>query len=375
MEPMAGADTMTMNNLDQSAQQIIDGLCSDLLSALDAFETIQRQFDPGIINYLQEKLLPVASRIEQSRKDFQSISLPSDPATLYKRLGDAVGDTVDAIRTFSEPAGLEESLINFRKAKRKIGRTQEKLFSLRKWLPSVNRFFAEEGIRTRINELDPMSPSEARTGLIQVGMDDNPYARGSFSLYVPESYDASRAWPVVISLHGGFGHGRDFIWTWLREARSRRFILVAPTSQGTTWSITGLDVDSILLNRILAYLTDRWNIDKKNILLTGLSDGATYSLARALDEKTPFRAFAPVAAALPPFDFRHVRGRRIYWVHGAFDWMFTVDRARQEYKLLEMAGADVTLNIIKDLSHTYPREQNEHILTWFDPSLALQPSR
>ena len=47
-------------------------------------------------------------------------------------------------------------------------------------------------------------------------------------MYVPEYYDAARSWPLVVALHGGSGHGRDFLWTWLREARTRGVIVAAP---------------------------------------------------------------------------------------------------------------------------------------------------
>ncbi len=55
--------------------------------------------------------------------------------------------------------------------------------------------------------------------------------------------------------------------------------------------------------------------------------------------------------------------------------MFPIDRARQDCDLLTAAGADVTLRVIDDLSHTCPREQNDGILTWFDLSLALPPGK
>ena len=55
-------------------------------------------------------------------------------------------------------------------------------------------------------------------------------------LYVPESYDESEALPLVIALHGGAGSGREFLWSWLREARTRRFILMSPSSADRTWS-------------------------------------------------------------------------------------------------------------------------------------------
>jgi len=33
----------------------------------------------------------------------------------------------------------------------------------------------------------------------------------------------------------------------------------------------------------------------------------------------------------------------------------------------------VTLEILPDLYHAYPREKNDRVLTWFDPSLSFQP--
>jgi phospholipase/carboxylesterase len=51
--------------------------------------------------------------------------------------------------------------------------------------------------------------------------------------------------------------------------------------------------------------------------------------------------------------------------------MFPVQSARTAVEMLESAGADVTLRVIDDLSHTYPREENGRILQWFEPDLAL----
>jgi hypothetical protein len=32
-------------------------------------------------------------------------------------------------------------------------------------------------------------------------------------------------------------------------------------------------------------------------------------------------------------------------------------------------GADITLRVVHDLSHTYPRDENARILSWFDPGM------
>jgi phospholipase/carboxylesterase len=346
-------------------------LCADLIAALEIFEESQRLFFPGIVPVLRERFGPLAERLERSMARLRSIPCLPETNRLRNDLLEASALCLDSLRLSVEVEYLEAFLANFRKAVRRVNRAMEILYPLHGSLPIINRFFLEKPLREKdVDFIGPVAPA-GRTGLQHVGADQHPYARGSFSVFIPESYDESGPWPLVVALHGGFGHGRDFIWTWLREARSRRFLLVAPTSCGGTWSITGPDIDDEFLREVLRNITDRWNVDKKRILLTGLSDGATYLLKRALDEESPFSAFALAAGILPPFNLRHVRGRRILWVHGARDWMFPLWYAKTGYKMLREAGADITQEIVPDLYHAYPREKNDSILNWFDPALAL----
>src|SRR5262249_279833 len=127
---------------------------------------------------------------------------------------------------------------------------------------------------------------------------------------------------------------------------------------------------------IVEYVAAHWRVGAARILLTGLSDGATYTLLCGLQDHAPFTALAPVSGVMHPLNFANgnierARDRRIYLVHGELDWMFPVAVARLGYGQLRDAGADITFRPIADLSHTYPREENDRILTWFDPALAL----
>jgi dipeptidyl aminopeptidase/acylaminoacyl peptidase len=51
--------------------------------------------------------------------------------------------------------------------------------------------------------------------------------------------------------------------------------------------------------------------------------------------------------------------------------MFAVGWAVKACKEISSAGADVRLKVVPDLSHAYPREENDAILRWFDPDLTL----
>jgi phospholipase/carboxylesterase len=174
-----------------------------------------------------------------------------------------------------------------------------------------------------------------------------------------------------MALHGGSGNGRGFLWSWLRDARSCGAILVAPTATGQTWALMGDDSDTPNLMRILETVRGRWSIDASRMLLTGMSDGGTFSYVTGLDGASPFTHLAPVSATFHPLmaemaDARRLQGLPIFITHGKLDWMFPVQTARQTQGALTAAGADVTYREIDDLSHTYPREINAELLQWLN---------
>ena len=349
-------------------------LGAGLLNGLHALEVAQRRLHPPEFGPVRASLVPLRERLEAAIDRFRAVTPPAGLEPLADALLEASAPALDALRGFSDEPSPSEGVMRILGAMHEHCRAQEALFNLRRALPPVNHFFFEADCRDQRERLDPETPVEgARVGLHTAH--DDPGERGGFSFYVPESYDGTRPWPLVVALHGGSGQGRDFLWTWLREARSRQFLLLAPTARGHTWSFMGPDVDAAALRSMLAFIGERWKVDDERILLTGLSDGATYTLVAGLQEEMPFSAFAPVSGVLHPANFANgnlgrVAGRRIYLVHGALDWMFPVDLARQASQQLRDAGADLVYREIEDLSHTYPREENAAILEWFDPSLA-----
>jgi phospholipase/carboxylesterase len=350
-------------------------LIARLLDTLDALEFISRHLHPP---RLAEVVATLGQRDAGLRTELADAVWPEHLAALRDQVERAVEHTLrtcDGLRSAGEaPDGLREAY----RAVRQIAHALEALYPVASMLPSVSRFFLEPSRRQDQALLDRLATgamrADVRTGVMHAGNDTNE--RGGFSVYVPEDYDLAHPHPVVMALHGGSGHGRLFLWSWLREARSRGVILVAPAAIGNTWSLMEPPVDSANLARVLEQVAQEWNVDRARLLLTGMSDGGTFTLLSGLDEESPFTHLAPVAASFHPMllamaDPRRVSGLPVYLVHGALDWMFPVSMARTAHRALTAAGAQVAYREIADLSHVYPREQGSAMLEWMLESAIL----
>lgn len=361
------------NNNPNLSEEKLNSICNRLTTVLDGISVFQRRFFPPEFPDLRKDLIAHKASLIQAKQELGEAARSPELSGPWETITEVCDLMLDAIELIlgASISDFQDIVTRAMRSFRRFCRIQEKLYRIRASSPPLNRFYLEPQFHARIAEYEPAQPHRPGVGLQHIGVEDSYYARGALSVYVPESYEDTKAWPLVIALHGGFGHGRDFIWTWLREARSRDFILMAPTSTDTTWSLLAPELDGAALVSMLENVKKRWNIDAGHILLTGISDGATFALVSALQPGSSFTAFAPVAGVLPAMNFNAAKDKRIFWVHGALDWMFPVQSARTAVEMLESAGADVTLRVIDDLSHTYPREENGRILQWFEPDLAL----
>ena len=361
--------------IPDSYGRTLAGVSAATLAGLHGLEAGFRRLHPPLVPALREKLAPARARLARDLAAFRTSTPPAALAPFHDELAAAAGTALDALAHFLEDTPGENLAAGMLASMEAHARAQEMLYPLRLALPPLGRYFVEPAFHDRLEELDPPEPDGAGVGLHRAG-DDTEDTRSGFSLYVPERYRADTAWPLVVALHGGHGNGRSFLWTWLREARGRGFLLLAPTSRGETWALDRPSAETLELARMVDFVSERWNVDRERVLLTGLSDGATFSLLAGLADAAPYTALAPVAGVLHPEGFRlgniaRARGRRIYLVHGALDWLFPIGIAHRARETLTEAGADLTFREIENLSHTYPREENARILSWFDPALAI----
>lgn len=353
--------------------EAVTTLVPALLTAMEALSRTGRHLHPPELAELVAGVARCEPPLRQGLEAFEQAPWP-----------DHLRDFRDAVTAASTHAlaafdGLEASLLRSDPvlgAYRALGRLTlavEALYPVAFMLPPVNRFFlcepqrSDEAFQTSLLGADP---NREDAGVMHAGK--GPRQRGGFSLYVPENLAGAAApVPLVVALHGGSGHGRTFLWSWLREARSRGAIVIAPTSRGETWDLMSPEADAANLRAMVEHVCSIWPVDPARRLLTGMSDGGTFSYLAGLAEDSPFSHLAPISATFHPMLLEFAGGERlaglpVYLVHGALDWMFPVDTARLARDALTAAGARVTYRELDDLSHTYPREESVRILDWLN---------
>lgn len=373
--------TATDNQLMASITRTIPAL----LTTMEAFEQVQSNMHPQRISQMGAALLPFEAELQAAFKEFSQIEFPADIAQVGTTIRDA---TRYCLRACDGLTRDDAEFGEVMRAMRAHCRAQEIIYTLAPAMTPVNQYFLEPNARADRNLMQKLASSiQAPAGLNQSLLDgeaqqrgilssaNDRHERGGFTAYIPEYLDTSTPVSVVIALHGGTGHGADFLWSWLREARTRGFILVAPTSVQDTWSLMGEEHDLPRLLAILDFLRERWTIDAQHILLTGMSDGATFSLMAASQSGSPFTHLAPFSGVLHPDlvsqgRLQHLKGKPIYLVHGTQDWMFPVEAAHMAQAELTQIGANLTYREISGLSHHFARGECHAVLQWFNANLA-----
>jgi phospholipase/carboxylesterase len=339
-----------------------------LTGTLDTLAAIARSMHPPRITALAGLIGDQDVVLARAVQRLRAAPWPSRLSSLRDQLGESAGLALSACAGLREAALTPDWTGGAFRALGRYTRAVEALYPLSAVLPAIGRWFLNPPQRDDAELLERLRQRPAPgTGVLHARNDRG--TRGGFSVYVPEYLDPATPVPLVMALHGGSGHGRAFLWTWIREARGRGLIVVAPTSTGSTWSLADPDADIKHLDRVLELIRSQRSIDHERMLLTGISDGGTFTLLSGLTETSPFTHLAPIAASFHPIlmdisDPTRSAGLPIYLIHGAQDWMFPVQVARTASNVLSSAGARVRYREIRDLSHTYPTEENELIVDW-----------
>jgi phospholipase/carboxylesterase len=358
---------MTTDPGEYSAK--LESFQREILEILRTFEVIQENLKLGEVKESQAQLVAVTGgTLRRFGAEMTGIEPPEALRATHTGLAEAVAQLEKSNNFFMSTPGPNWTLA-FLYSRNAFCKALYGLYTIRENLPIIARYFAIEGAGTIAADQPPTGASSAAVGFQHHERDG---ALGAYSLYVPENYSPDRQWPLIICLHGGYGAGHEYIWTWLRSARTKGYILLSPKSLGDTWSMTMGSPDTRSVMKMLERVEEDYAVDRSRVYLTGLSDGGIFTYIMGLERHELFAGIAPVAGALhmaadPMLRTGTGKELPIFVIHGVHDFIFPVTFTRQTNQLFKQLGYDLKYEELPEWGHAFPYSINERlVLPWFE---------
>jgi predicted peptidase len=177
---------------------------------------------------------------------------------------------------------------------------------------------------------------------------DMPYL-----LHLPEGYDKTTNYPLVVFLHGAGERGNDTtllkvgLPKLLNAANDYQFVLVAPQCPVDSWWTRELDTLSAFLKDSLG----RDDVDKKRVYLTGLSMGGDGAWRLAALHPTWFAAVVPICGRDKSNSAAKLKHIPTWAFHGANDDIVPVNESRKMVKGIKALGGSAKLTVYPDADH------------------------
>jgi pimeloyl-ACP methyl ester carboxylesterase len=214
----------------------------------------------------------------------------------------------------------------------------------------------------RVYEPQPVGSQPGRMVLVR----GNPYRYG---LYVPTSYDPSKAYPLVVCLHGAGFTGDAYLARW--EVRlGEEYILACPTQPyGAWWTRFAEELVLATIHEVQAF----YRVDPDRIYLTGMSNGGIGAWIIGMHHANSFAGVAPMASGIDsvlyPF-LENLGNTPLYILHGSNDQIMPVKLSRDIAQELDGFGVGYTYREHDRThphagGHFFPREELPALVSWF----------
>lgn len=238
----------------------------------------------------------------------------------------------------------------------------------------------------RIDFREALKEANAMLDALSTGSDPFAARRGEFKkaylstvdntlqpyqVFVPSSYDKSKAFPLIIALHGMGGDENSYFASYGQgafkvEAEKHGYIVACPKGRKPASMYIG-DAEKDVMD-VLAEVRRAYNVDADRIYLTGHSMGGYGTWSVAMDHPDVFAALAPISGgANNPASMSKIAHIPQLIVHGDTDPTVPVERSRvmvaegkklgTEIKYIEVPGGD-HLNVV---TPNFPA-----VFEWFD---------
>lgn len=189
------------------------------------------------------------------------------------------------------------------------------------------------------------------------------------STFIPTTYHASKAYPLVVCLHGYGFTGEEYLERW-RPRLGEDYLLVCPTYPSGAWFTR--QAEELVLETI-RQARRRYHIDPNRIFLTGMSNGGIGAWLIGMHHAPLFAGLAPMASGLDhvlmPF-LANLRNTPVYIIHGTKDQVMPVDLSRSISQELDRLGYP---HVYREHErehpmaggHYFPKEELPDLVAWF----------
>jgi len=164
-----------------------------------------------------------------------------------------------------------------------------------------------------------------------------------YRAYIPNSYDGSKEFPLVIALHGMGGNENSYFdgyrGSFKVEAEKRGYLVACPKGRLPASMYTGTAEQDVL--DVLAEMRQAYRVDPQRIYLTGHSMGGYGTWSVAMNHPEMFAALAPIAGGGSPAGMTKIAHIPQIVIHGDNDKTVPVERSRVMVEAGKKAGAEI----------------------------------
>jgi len=201
----------------------------------------------------------------------------------------------------------------------------------------------------------------------QIVVRERPYR---LSLSVPQSYEPTRDYALIVCLHGAGFTGEAYLDRW-KTRLGEGYILACPTYPAGAWFTRR--AEDLVLATVQA-VQQRYRIDPNRIFLTGMSNGGIGAWLIGMHHAPLFAGLAPMASGIDDVLFpflENLRTTPTYIIHGSQDQVMPVELSRKLAGELKNLGSPYIYRE-HDRTHAmagghfFPREELPDLVKWFD---------
>lgn len=206
-------------------------------------------------------------------------------------------------------------------------------------------------------------------------------------LFLPADYQPKYAYPLVVLFHGE-GGDEDAAARLIPSLSRRNYIAACPRGPlplgpgstgrpGFGWGEPDHRTDEYLLATV-AHARRAYHVHSERVYLIGVGTGATvaYRLGLAMANEiagiVALNGEMPALASRPLSRLKAIRGLRVFIGHGANNPVVSLSTARQAYRRLNAAGADVRLTSYPT-THRIHQDMLRDVNRWIMGAVTTEP--